>query len=268
MVEYKTEHNIVETGGGQLIKDQRVADLSAKLNAARDETLKAKARFDQLAAIGGAEDAGAVGKASIANDSQNDILSQLRSQYFDVSSKEVDLSTKLGLNNPIIVSLRNQKAQLRSEILEEIQRLKQSSKSDYEAAQLRQDELKKEFEAAVFQSQTAKQAQVKLQELEVVRSSVSRLVQYLFGSLQRLTSASCVAGRGRNRHYAGSAAGRKRLQKDVQSCGAVSNRGTCSRPWGRIDARTSRGACLPDEQINSIALGNGVHRCSAEGRRR
>ena len=89
-------------------------------------------------------------------------MSKLRGQYFDVSSKEADLSTKLGLNNPIIVSLRNQKAQLRSEILDEIQRLKQSSKSDYEAAQLRQDELKTEFEAAVFQSQTAKQVQVKL----------------------------------------------------------------------------------------------------------
>jgi polysaccharide biosynthesis transport protein len=177
VVEYKTEQNIVETGGG-LIKDQLVADVNAKLNAARDETSKAKARFDQLAAIGGTADAGAVGKASISNDSQNDILSQLRSQYFDVSSKEADLSTKLGLNNPIIVSLRNQKAQLRSEILEEIQRVKQSSKSDYEAAQLRQDELKKEFEAAVFQSQTAKQAQVKLQELE----SSARAYQDLYNT--------------------------------------------------------------------------------------
>ena len=62
VVEYKTEHNIVETSSGQLINDQRVADLSAKLNAARDETLKAKARFDQLAAVGGAEDSGRGGE--------------------------------------------------------------------------------------------------------------------------------------------------------------------------------------------------------------
>ncbi len=186
VVGYKTEHNIIETGGGQLIKDQLVADLNAKLNAARDETSKAKARFDQLGAIGGTADAGAVGKASISNDNKNDILSQLRSQYFEVSSKEADLATKLGPNNPTIISLRNQKAQLRSEILEEIQRLKQSSKSDYEAAQLRQDELKKEFDAAVFQSQTANQAQVKLQELE----SSARAYQDLYNTFLGRYNAS------------------------------------------------------------------------------
>ena len=90
----------------------------------------------------------------------------MRNDYFDVAAKEADSSTKLGPNNPTIVSLRNQKTQLRSEIQEEIQRLKQSSKSDYEAAELREFELKKEFDAAVLQSQAANQAQVKLQELE------------------------------------------------------------------------------------------------------
>jgi succinoglycan biosynthesis transport protein ExoP len=165
VVEYKTEHNIVETGTGQLIKD-RVADLNAKLNAARDETLNAKARYDQFAAIGGTADLGAIGNVLIGVDAKNDILSKLRNEYFDVVSKEADSSTKLGPNNPIIVSLRNQKTQLRSEILEEVQRSKQSSKRDYEAAELRESELKMEFDAAVLQSQAANQAQVKLLELE------------------------------------------------------------------------------------------------------
>ncbi len=187
VLEYKTVHNIVEAGGGQLIKDQRVADLNAKLNAARDDTFKAKARFDQLGAIGGsAADPGAVANALISNDDKNDILSQLRSQYFDVASKEADLSTKLGPNNPTIISLRNQKAQLRSEILQEIQRLKQSSKSDYEAAQLREAELKNEFEAAVSQSQAANQAQVKLQDLE----SSARAYQDLYNTFLGRYNAS------------------------------------------------------------------------------
>jgi succinoglycan biosynthesis transport protein ExoP len=186
VVEYKTEHNIVETGGGQLIKDQLVADLNAKLNAARDETSKAKARFDQLGAMGGTADAGAVGNGLISGDDKNDILSKLRNQYFEIGSKEVDLSTKLGPNNPTIISLRNQKAQLRSEILDEIQRLKQSGKSDYEAAQLREDELKKEFEAAVLQSQTANQAQVKLQDLE----SSARAYQDLYNTFLGRYNAS------------------------------------------------------------------------------
>lgn len=165
VVEYKSEHNIVETGSGQLIDDQRVADLNTKLNAARDETLKAKARFDQFSAIGSAEvpDAAA---GSTSNDDKNDVLSKLRNQYFEVASKEAESATKYGPNNPAIVSLRNQKALLRSEILDEVQRLKQSSKTDYAAAELREDALGKEFDAAVSQSQAANQAQVKLRELE------------------------------------------------------------------------------------------------------
>ena len=166
VVEYKAQHDIVETGGGQLIKDQRVADLNAKLNAARDDTFKAKARVDQLAAVGSAADPGTIGNVSTSNDDKNDVLSTLRSKYFEIAAKEVDSSTKLGPSNPIIVSLRNQRAQLRSEIQDEIQRLKLSSRSDYEAAELRESELQKEFESAVLQSQAGNQAQVKLQELE------------------------------------------------------------------------------------------------------
>jgi succinoglycan biosynthesis transport protein ExoP len=166
VVEYKTEHDIVETGGGQSIKDQRVGDLNAKLNDARDDTFKAKARLDQLAAVGSAADPAAIGNALISNDDKNDVLSTLRNKYFEIAAKEVDLSTKLGPNNPAIVSLRNQKAQLRSEIQGQVQRLKQSSSSDYEAAESRESELQKEFDAAVVQSQAANQAQVKLQELE------------------------------------------------------------------------------------------------------
>ena len=165
VVEYKTAHNIVEAGGGQSIKDQRVADLNTKLNAARDEIFKAKARLDQLASVS-PTDLGVSGHVLSSNDDKNDVLSTLRNAYFGLIAKEADSSTKFGPNNPAIVSLRNQKAQLRSEIFDEIQRLKQSSKSDYEAAELRESDLRNEFDAAVLQSQAANQAQVKLHELE------------------------------------------------------------------------------------------------------
>jgi succinoglycan biosynthesis transport protein ExoP len=165
VVEYKTEQNIVEASGGQSIKDQRVTDLNTKLNAARDEAIKAKGRLDQFAAIS-ATDMGASGNALSSNDDKNDVLTTLRNAYFGLVAKEADSSTKFGPNNPAIVSLRNQKTQLRSEMFDEIQRLKQSSKSDYEAAELRETDLRKEFDSAVLESQAANQAQVKLQELE------------------------------------------------------------------------------------------------------
>ena len=51
VVEYKQQHNIVEIAGGQLIEDQRVADLNLKLSAARDDLAKAQAQSEHFAAL-------------------------------------------------------------------------------------------------------------------------------------------------------------------------------------------------------------------------
>ena len=169
VVEYKHEHNIVETNTGQLIDDQRLFDMNPRLNAARDETLKAKARYDQLAASSGVGSSSAFAGGSDSNgtgSAGSGLLDKLRSQYSDVASKEAESSAKLGPNNPTIISLRNQKAELRSEITQEVQHLKETSESEYVAAQVHEAALKKEFDAAVARSQEGKEAQVKLLELE------------------------------------------------------------------------------------------------------
>jgi polysaccharide biosynthesis transport protein len=163
VVDYKNAHNIVETASGQLIDDQRLVDMNVKLNAARDETLEAKARSDQFAALNGAGVSSAVASGSNGN---FELLNKLRGEYIEISSKEAESSAKFGPNNLAIVGLRNQKAQLSSEIKEEIQRLKKTSESDYAAAQFREANVKKDFDAATAQAQEAKQAQVKLRELE------------------------------------------------------------------------------------------------------
>ena len=192
VVEYKHEHNIVETGGGRLIDDQRLTDMNDKLNAAHDETFNAKARFDQFSAVRGTEVPRAAASGSNAGSAGTDLLDKLRSQYFDVVSKEAESSPKFGPNNPAIVSLRNQKAQLRSEITEEIQRLKDASESDYAAAQLRESSLKKEFDAAVRSNQQANQAQVKLRELEASAQAYQDLYNTFIArynaSLQQIAS--------------------------------------------------------------------------------
>jgi succinoglycan biosynthesis transport protein ExoP len=194
VVEYKHEHNIVETAGGRLIDDQRLTDINNKLNAAHDETSNAKARLDQFAAAGSLEvpRAAPVSGANANSAPLNDSLDKLRAQYFDVVSKEAESSAKLGPNNPGIISLRNQKAQLRSEITEEIQRLKDASERVYAAAQLRESEVKKEYDAALAQYQQANQAQVKLRELTAVAQAYQDLYNTFLGrynaSLQQIAS--------------------------------------------------------------------------------
>ena len=166
VVEYKSAHDIVETSTGQLINDQRVTELSTKLNAARDDTLKAKARLDQLTAINGTEVPSSVAVEPNEKTTDGGILDKLRSQYIEVVSKEAEYSVKYGPNNPAIIGLRKQKEELQFEIKEEVQRLKEGSKNNYAVTQLGEAAVKKEFDAAVAQAQEASHAQVKLRELE------------------------------------------------------------------------------------------------------
>ena len=166
VVDYKQEHNIVETDSGRLVDEQRLTGMNDRLNAAHDETLKAKARSEQFSVAKGIEVPSPAAIGSDAHTASSDFLDKLRSQYLDIVSKEAESSGKLGTNNPAILSLRNQKIQLRSEMVDEIQRLKDASGSDYAAAQLREATLKKEFDDAVTQNQQTNQAQVKLRELE------------------------------------------------------------------------------------------------------
>ena len=195
VVDYKHEHNIVETVGGRLIDDQRLTDINTKLNSAHDETANAKARFDQFSAARGLEvPRAAAVSGSSANSSApvNGSLDKLRSEYFDVASKEAEASVRLGPNNPGIISLRNQKAQLRSEISDEIQRLKDASESDYAVAQLRESDVKREYDAALAQYQQANQAQVKLRELTASAQAYQDLYNTFLGrynaSLQQIAS--------------------------------------------------------------------------------
>ncbi len=186
VVEYKRDNNIVETGNGKLVNDEQISDLNTKLNVARDNSVKAKSRLDQLNAIGAAALPNAGVNASIDNGDKNEVLDKLRDQYFDAASREADLSVKLGTNNPSIVSLRKQKAQLRSEISDELERLRESAKIDYATAELRAAEIGKDYATAVAQSQAANQAQVKLRELE----ASSRAYQDLYNTFINRYNAS------------------------------------------------------------------------------
>ena len=84
------------------------------------------------------------------------------------------------------------RSQLRSEITEEIQRLKDASESDYAAAQLRESDVKKEYDAALAQYQQANQAQVKLRELAASAQAYQDLYNTFLGrynaSLQQIAS--------------------------------------------------------------------------------
>ena len=75
-------------------------------------------------------------------------------------------STKYGRDHLATVNLRNQMREIRTSIFDELKRLGETYKSDYEIAKQREVGVMKELAQAVSQSQSTSSSQVALRELE------------------------------------------------------------------------------------------------------
>ena len=161
VVDFKRENNIVESGG-RLTTDQQVSEVNTQIVQARATTAESKARLDRIEEIIGSD----ISDATVTDTLKNDIITKLRQQYLDFAAKEADWSKRYGKNHLAAVNLRNQMEQIRSAVIDELKRIAQTYRSDYEIAKVREDSIKKSMTDAVSQSQTTSEAQLKLRDLE------------------------------------------------------------------------------------------------------
>jgi len=164
--EFKKQNNIF-TVGGNLLNEQLVSDLTIQLSTARQKTAEAQARVDQISSPVVTDASTNPIDATASIDSiANPALTKLRQRYMDLSAQERDWSRKYGENYWAAVNLRNQMNDMRQPIQEELRRLSESYKSDYNAAKQRQEAIEKDLAKAVSESQAANRAQITLRELE------------------------------------------------------------------------------------------------------
>ena len=113
VVDYRREHNIIDAAGkptsGQRMttNEQRVAELNSQLIIVRAQTAEARARLDRIQAVLSSDSSGAV-DFTVADTLKNDVVTKLRSQYLDLSRKEMDWSARYGPSHLAVVNLRDQ----------------------------------------------------------------------------------------------------------------------------------------------------------------
>lgn len=159
--QFKTENNIIDTGRG-LMSDQQLSDVNAQLVTAKAGTAEAKARLDRITEIAG----GDVPDATVADALRNDVITRLRAQYLDLSNREADWSARYGSSHIATINLRNQMREIKKSIADELRRIAQTYKSDYEIARAREQSLESSLQALVGQAALTGQAQIKLRDLE------------------------------------------------------------------------------------------------------
>jgi succinoglycan biosynthesis transport protein ExoP len=168
VVEFKQKNNIVSTGGTDrpLLGQQQVAELSSQLVIARASTAEAKARLDRINSVLKADSPDASFGETVADTLKNEVVSKLRSQYLELAARESDWSTRYGRDHLAAVHLRNQMSEIRKSIFDELKRLGETYKSDYEIAKQREAGVQKELAQAISQSQESDSASVSLRELQ------------------------------------------------------------------------------------------------------
>jgi succinoglycan biosynthesis transport protein ExoP len=163
VVDFKAKNNIVDVDtGGRLMTDQQLSEMNSQYILAQKKTAEMKARLDRILQIinsGGQPD------GTVTETLNNQVITKLREQYLELKAREADWSIRYGTNHMAVVNLRNQMDQLRQSILDELKRIAETYKSDYDIARQGEVAMKEGLSQAVTQSQTTDKAQVQLRDL-------------------------------------------------------------------------------------------------------
>ena len=189
---FKSQNNIV-AAGGRLMDDLQVTDLNSRLVAVGAQTSEALARLIRFEGILAANpsDSASIGNvdASGADSLGNPIINTLRQQYLEYARRESEWSARFGKNHQAVVNLRIRMKGIRASILDEVTRLAESSRSDFEVAKQRQKEIEKQLASAVSQSRATNSAELTMRELETsakgYRSLYESFLQRYMGSVQQ-----------------------------------------------------------------------------------
>jgi succinoglycan biosynthesis transport protein ExoP len=161
LVEFKQKNNIFETGGRRM-NEQQLSEVTTQLMLAHAATAEAKARLDRIQQVMSQD----IPDASVADALKSEIIIKLRDRYLELAGREAIWSKKYGSGHLAAVSLRNQMQELRRNIDDEMRKIAESTKSEYEISLARESSIKKSLDSAVADSRLTNQAQVQLTELE------------------------------------------------------------------------------------------------------
>ncbi|MEH2587214.1 AAA family ATPase [Bradyrhizobium sp. AZCC 1721] len=159
--DYRSANNLMVSQGVTL-NDQQLTDLNNKLIAARVQTAEARAKYEQVQDI--AKSGGDPGGINAAISSE--MITKLRTQYADIAKNEADLSSKYGTRHPLVANVRAQRRDTQKLINDEIRRILESTKHDYDVARSREVSLQQNLDQLQGVSTSSGQAQVRLRELQ------------------------------------------------------------------------------------------------------
>jgi succinoglycan biosynthesis transport protein ExoP len=193
VLDFKKANNIVDTGG-RLIGEQQLAELNSQIVVSRASTAEARARLNRISEITknditNIDNVLRSPDPAVADVLHNEVINKLRSEFLDTGNREAVYSARLGQNHLVVVNLRNEMVQIRKSIFDELKRIEETFKSDYQIALAREQSIQKSLAEAVAQNQATNQSQISLKDLDskaqTFRAIHDTFVQRYMESLQQ-----------------------------------------------------------------------------------
>ena len=189
VIEFKSKNNIVAAGGA-LMNEKELSEISAGSVSARVNASELQNRLERIRAVRKAYQQDKPNSAeqdeTVSEAMSSGIITGLRTKYLDLMNREADWSARYGKNHNAVVNLRNQIQEIRRSIYQELGRIEETVKSDYEIAKKRQADFDNSLAKLISQSTETNQAQITLFTLDAAAKSYRKLYDNF---LQRYTEA-------------------------------------------------------------------------------
>lgn len=192
---YKAQNNIVSLDG-RPIDEHQITEINNRLALARTQTSEATAKLSRYEALLASSDprkpSSVLDLDAIGSDGLNSsIITALRQQYLELTRREAELTARVGRDHLAVVSVRNRAREFRVSMFDEVRRLAEASRSEFELAKQRQEEIEKQLAKAVAQSRSVNSAELTIRDLETrskgLRSLYETFLQRYMSSAQQET---------------------------------------------------------------------------------
>lgn len=178
---FRAENGLIAVDG-RLVNEQQLTDANAQLSDARAKVAEAEAKAARIDAIKKLGNIDAAVNESLANP----VIAALRTKFLDASKREAEISKKLGPTHVAAANLRSEMSEYERLLFDELGRIGESYRSDYQIAKSRLASLESNFNDMLAQTSANNQTLVTLRELERESSTYKTLYETF---LQRYQSA-------------------------------------------------------------------------------
>jgi polysaccharide biosynthesis transport protein len=169
---FMADNNLLATKGTR-ISEQQFNEMTKQLVAEAAATAQARARYLRIKNIIDSHQTDSAVTESLANPVVND----LRTKYLDASKRMSDLERKLGPAHKTVVDLKNTMDELSTLMFQELGRIAETYRNDYEVAAAREKALTENLKRQQGVAVSASDAQAHLRQLEQKAESYKMVYQ-------------------------------------------------------------------------------------------